>query len=131
MGYIDVDVDEQAGVKPVAPLTPELTFSISPELIFPLAGGGQTAFRVDYSYRDDMWGEPSSDPGRQTRIPSRDLINFDFSYTSADESWTAGIYGRNVTDERYINAMLNVTDYILQIMSNDASEFGVRFVKDF
>ena len=31
----------------------------------------------------------------------------------------------------YINAMLNVTDYILQIMSNDASEFGVRFIKDF
>ncbi len=131
LGYIDVDVDEQAGVKPVAPLTPELTFSISPELRFPMAGGGEAAFRVDYSYRDDMWGEPSSDPGRMTRIPSRDLINFDLSYTSSDESWTAGIYGRNVTDERYINAMINVTDYILQIMSNDASEFGVRFVKEF
>lgn len=131
LGYIDVDVDEQAGVKPVAPLTPELTFSISPEFRIPLAGGGETAFRIDYSYRDDMWGEPSSDPGRMTRIPSRDLINFDLSYTSADDSWTAGIYGRNVTDERYINAMLNVTDYILQIMSNDASEFGVRFIKEY
>ena len=96
-----------------------------------MAGGGEVAVRVDYSFRDDMWGEPSSDPGRQTRIPSRDLINFDISYRSADDSWTAGLYGRNVTDERYINAMLNVTDYILQIMSNDASEFGVRFVKSF
>lgn len=131
LGYIDVDVDEQAGLKPVAPLTPELTFSISPEFRVPMAGGGEATFRADYSYRDDMYGEPSSDPGRMTRIPSRDLINVDISYRSADDSWTAGIYGRNVTDERYINAMLNVTDYILQIMSNDASEFGVRFVKDF
>lgn len=131
LGFIDVDVDEQGGVKPVAPLTPELTFSISPELRVPMAGGGEVAIRVDYSFRDDMWGEPSSDPGRQTRIPSRDLVNFDISYRSADDSWTAGLYGRNVTDERYINAMLNVTDYILQIMSNDASEFGVRFVKSF
>jgi iron complex outermembrane receptor protein len=131
LGYIDVDVDEQAGVKPVAPLTPELTFSISPEARFPMAGGGEVAVRVDYSFRDDMWGEPSSDPGRQTRIPSRDLINFDISYRAADESWTAGIYGRNATDERYTNALINVGDYILNILSNDASEFGVRFVKDF
>ena len=131
LGYIDVDVDEQGGVKPVAPLTPELTFSISPEVRVPMAGGGEVTLRADYSFRDDMWGEPSSDPGRQTRISSRDLINFDISYRSADESWTAGIYGRNATDERYINAMLNVTDYILQIMSNDASEFGVRYIKDF
>lgn len=131
LGYIDVDVDEQQGVKPVAPLTPELTFSVSPEFRIPMAGGGEVTLRADYSYRDDMWGEPSNDPGRQTRIPSRDLINFDFSYRSADDSWTAAVYGRNATDERYINAMLNVSDYILQIMSNDASEFGVRFVKDF
>jgi iron complex outermembrane receptor protein len=79
LGYIDVDVDQQGGVKPVAPLTPELTFSISPEVRVPMAGGGEVVVRVDYSYRGDMWGEPSSDPGRQTRIPSRDLINFAIS----------------------------------------------------
>ena len=131
LGWIDVDVDEQGGVKPVAPLTPELTFSISPVLNVPMQGGGVFTFRADYSYRDDMWGEPSSDPGRMTRIPSRDLINFDFSYRSADDTWTAGIYGRNATDERYTNALINVGDYILRILSNDASEFGVRFIKDF
>ena len=133
LGYIDVDVDVDpvTGVKPVAPLTPELTFSISPEFRVPMAGGGEVTFRADYSFRDDMWGEPSSDPGRQTRIPSRDLINFDISYRAPDESWTAAIYGRNATDERYTNALINVGDYILRILSNDASEFGVRFIKEF
>jgi iron complex outermembrane receptor protein len=131
LGYIDVDVDEEGGTTPVAPLTPELTWSISPELRFPMSGGGEISLRADYSYRDDMWGEPSDDPGRMTKIPSRDIINFDFSYTSADESWTAGLYGRNATDERYTQALINVGDYILNILSNDASEFGLRFTKDF
>jgi len=133
LGYIDVDVDPDpmTGVKPVAPLTPELTASISPELHIPLASGGEVILRADYSYRDEMFGEPSSDPGRMTMIDSRGLINFDFAYRSADGMWTAAVYGRNASDERYDNARLNTGDYLLQILSNDASEFGVRFVKDF
>lgn len=131
LGYIDVDVDEQQGVKPVAPLTPELTFSFSPEFLIPMSGGSQIALRADYSYRDEMFGEPSSDPGRLTKIDSRSIVNVDVSYTSADGSLTVGLYGRNVTDERYDNARLNVTDYVLQILSNDPSEFGVRFLKSF
>jgi len=127
LGYIDVDVDEQGGTKPVAPLTPELTFSLSPELHIPTPGGNEWVFRADYSYRDDMFGEPSSDPGRLTRIDSRGLLNLDFSYRTGDGRWTAGIYGRNVTDERYDNARLNTGDYVLRILSNDASEFGARF----
>jgi iron complex outermembrane receptor protein len=133
LGYIDVDVDPDpmSGVKPVAPLTPELTASISPELHIPLSAGGEIVLRADYSYRDEMFGEPSSDPGRMTMIDSRGLINFDFAYHSADGMWTAAVYGRNASDERYDNARLNTGDYLLQILSNDASEFGVRFVKDF
>ncbi|MDJ0910953.1 MAG: TonB-dependent receptor plug domain-containing protein [Woeseiaceae bacterium] len=131
LGYIDVDVDEEGGVKPVAPLTPDLTASLSPQIVFPISGGGEWAIRADWSYRDEMYGEPSSDPGRQTLIDSRDILNADISYTSADGSWTAGLYGRNVTDERYDNARLNTGDYLLVILSNDASEFGLRFTKDF
>jgi iron complex outermembrane receptor protein len=131
LGYIDVNVDEQGGVQPVAPLTPELTASISPEIHFPMSGGGEIVFRADYSYRDEMFGEPSSDPGRLTQIDSREIINVDLSYQSADGGWVAGLYGRNVTDERYDNARLNTGDYILQILSNDPSEFGVRFIKSF
>ena len=131
LGYIDVDVDQQGTTKPVAPLTPELTWTVSPELHIPMASGGEVVLRADYSYRDDMWGEPSDDPGRMTRIPSRDIVNFDFSYTSSDESWTAGIYGRNAADERYTQALINTGDYVLDILSNDASEFGLRLTKDF
>jgi iron complex outermembrane receptor protein len=129
LGYIDVDV--KGGIPfAVAPLTPELTTSISPELTVPM-GSGELILRADYSYRDEMYGEPSSDPGRFTKIDARDLINFDFTYRPADGNWSLSAYGKNVTDERYDNGRLNTGDYVLIMMSNDASEFGMRFTKDF
>ena len=129
LGYIDANVKDPNPAA-VAPLTPELTASVSPELTIPTSGG-EVRIRADWSFRDDMYGEPSSDPGRFTQIASRDLINFDVSYRPTDGDWSVAAYGRNVTDERYDNARLNVTDYVLIILSNDASEFGVRVTKEF
>ena len=129
LGYIDADVDDPDPTV-VAPLTPEFTASVSPEFTIP-TGGGEFTIRADWSHRDDMYGEPSSLPGRFTAIDSRDLINFDISYRPTDGDWAVAAYGRNVTDERYDNARLNVSDYVLVILSNDASEFGVRFTKEF
>ncbi len=136
LGYIDTDADEQitdpTNPPPaaVAPLTPELTFSVSPELELPL-GEGNLTLRADYSFRDDMFGEPSADPGRFTQIDSRDLINVDLTYEPADGDWSVSLYGKNITDERYDNARLNTGDYVLVILSNDASEYGVRLTRDF
>lgn len=125
LGYIDVDVDDPVAV---APLTPEFTASLSPEFVWSVGdAGAQVSFRVDYSYRDDMFGEPTPDPGRFTGIASRDLFNTDITYHAPNNQWSLGAYGRNVTDERYDNARLNTGDYLLVILSNDASEFGVHF----
>ena len=129
VGYIDADVDDP-NPNAVAPLTPELTASLSPELTIPVGGGDVTA-RVDWSFRDEMFGEPSDDPARFTLIESRDLFNFDISYRPDGGDWTIAAYGRNVTDERYDNARLNTGDYVLVMLSNDASEFGLRFSKEF
>jgi iron complex outermembrane receptor protein len=60
LGYIDADVDDPNPAA-VAPLTPELTASVSPELTIPV-GDGEVTARVDWSFRDEMFGEPSSDP---------------------------------------------------------------------
>ncbi len=129
LGYIDANVHDPNPAA-VAPLTPEFTASVSPEFNFPL-GGGNVTMRADWSFRDKMYGEPSSDPGRFTRIDSRDLINFDVTYEPADGDWSVSLYGKNITDERYDNARLNTGDYVLVILSNDASEFGVRLTRDF
>ncbi len=127
LGYIDVDVDDPVAV---APLTPKWTASISPEYTMD-TNSGEVRFRVDWSYRDGMYGEPTSDPGRFTRIASRGIFNFDITYIPNEGNWNVSLYGTNVTDERYDQARLNTGDYILVILSNDASEFGVRFTTRF
>ena len=130
LGYIDADVKDPNPAA-VAPLTPKITASISPQYTMTMGNGADLVFRADWSYRDDMWGEPSNDPGRLTKIDSRTLINVDIAYHAPSGKWTLAAYGRNVTDERYDNARLNLSDYILVILSNDASEFGLRFVSRF
>ncbi|MCY3795132.1 MAG: hypothetical protein OXG51_12270 [Gammaproteobacteria bacterium] len=77
-----------------------------------------------------MWGEPSSDPARLTRIGSRALLNFHLGYTAPGGAWSAALYGRNASDERYDHARLNTGDYLLRILSNDASEFGLRVERE-
>lgn len=80
---MDVDVTEQERGKPVASSTPDLTASISPSYEFELAGGARINTIIDYSYRSDLYGEPSSDPCRLTEIVSRELVNFNMTYTLA------------------------------------------------
>jgi iron complex outermembrane receptor protein len=126
-GYINVDVDDPEAV---APLTPEVTASLSPAWTFPVSNGSVTA-RFDYSYRDSMFGEPTDDPGRFTAIDSRSLINADIAYSPDNADWTLALYGKNLTDERYDNARLNTNDYILRILSNDIREYGLRIIMEF
>lgn len=131
IGHLDVDVERTDGITPVAPLTPELTVAISPVLERELTNGGRLTARLDYSWRDAMWGEPSSDLGRLTRITSRNLVNVHLGYEPRSGNWQISVYGRNVTDERYDNARLNTGDYLLRILSNDVSEFGLQLDRTF
>lgn len=127
LGLINVDVDDPDAV---APLTPEVTFSLSPEYTFS-AGGGEITARLDYSYRGEMFGEPTDDPGRLTKIDSRSLINMDIAYRPQEGQWTLALYGKNLTDERYDNGRLNTGDYVIRILSNDIREYGIRFIQEF
>lgn len=129
MGYIDQKV-KNAVADAAAPLTPELTYAIGPEYTMPLQEGA-LSMRMDYSYRDEFFGEPSSAPGRNTVVDSRGLLNFNVTYYAPDENWTLGLYGNNILDERYESARLNTGNYVLTILANDASEFGLRFTTEF
>jgi iron complex outermembrane receptor protein len=128
LGYIDADVDDPDAV---APLTPEITASISPEYTMPLANGADVVLRADWSYRDEMFGEPTSDSGRQTQIDSRSLVNVNFAYHAPNRDWSVALYGRNITNEKYENARLNTGDYILVILNNDIREWGLRLTREF
>jgi iron complex outermembrane receptor protein len=77
-----------------------------------------------------MFGQPFSNVPI-TDIDSRTLINFDVAYHDPNERWLVAAYGRNVTDEEYDNARVLPTDYVLVILNNDRSEFGLRFMYNF
>ncbi|GGW71985.1 TonB-dependent receptor [Alishewanella tabrizica] len=131
LGYIDVDVEQLGAVKPVAPLTPDTTAALGATYEFNITGGAVVSARLDYSYRDEMFGEPSRDSGRFTRIASRELVNMDLRYKPAQGDWSVSLYAQNLFDERYDNARLNTGDYVLRILSNDAREVGVRYTVQF
>jgi len=77
-----------------------------------------------------MYGQPYNNVPI-TDIDDRSLINFDIAYNSPDGRWTLAAYGRNATDEEYDNARILPNDYVLQILNNDRSEFGLRYVHNF
>ena len=129
LGYLNVDVSDPNPVV-TAPVTPEWTGSISPEFTQPLGNGGSIVWRADVSYRGDMYGQPFTNVPL-TNIDSRTLLNIDIAYHDPDDRWLLGLYGRNVTDEKYDNARVLPTDYVLEILSNDRSEFGLRFMYNF
>jgi len=129
IGYIDVDVEDPNPVV-VAPLTPKWNASLSPEFTQNLGNGGSIVWRADLSYRDEMYGQPFNNVPL-TDIDSRTLLNVDIAYHDPDDRWLLGLYGRNVTDEKYDNARLLPTDYVLVILNNDRSEFGLRWMYNF
>jgi iron complex outermembrane receptor protein len=110
-------------------LTPDLTYSITPQWIFPLTGGATVRAQVDYSYRDSIFGQSVENPAE--RMSSRGLLGFSVDYISSDQSWTLGAYGLNVADEVYDQGRFAQNGFVGVVLSNDRSEFGVRLTKRF
>ena len=114
----------------VPQLTPDWTFSISPEFTVPMNGGGSVAFRLNYNYRGDMYGEANNNP--LNRVESRELLDFNIRYQPGNPGWHVAIYGENVLNEVYDNASGTFGNpFSITIRSNDRSEFGVRFSRTF
>lgn len=133
IGYIDSEFENvEAGSSLAngnrAALTPKWTIAIGPQVEFDLPGGTITT-RVDYSYRSSMEGQPNN--AATAFIESRDLLGFNITYEPTDADWSISAYGKNITDERYTQAALDVGPYVLNILSNDASEFGIKFSRTF
>ncbi len=135
IGYLDSEitrVDEGTigvaeGDSPA--LTPDMTYSIAPQWTTLLDNGGSIRAQIDYSYRDDMFGQSINNEAE--RIDSRGLLGFAVDFTSSDGSWTLGVYGENVTDEVYDQGRFAQNGYVGVVLSNDRSEFGLRLSKRF
>ena len=136
VGYMDAEFTEvdpavTGTVKGGIPqLTPDWTFSISPEFVLPMSNGAFLAFRLNYNYRGEMYGEANNQS--LNLVESRELLDFNIRYQPGKSSWRVAIYGENVLNEIYDNASGTFGNpFSITIRSNDRSEFGVRFSKTF
>jgi iron complex outermembrane receptor protein len=77
--------------------SPEWAYSLSGEYDAPLAGDARLTFAVDVSYKSEQFFSEFNDPVEGT--DDFTLLDARISYRSANERWTASVWGKNLTDE--------------------------------
>ncbi|MEK9650073.1 MAG: TonB-dependent receptor [Gammaproteobacteria bacterium] len=83
------------------PLSAETNYRLGLSRFFDRPNGTWVA-RVDYTYRGDTYSDNFN--REHDKIPALDYLDFSLRFTSKDDSWYAGVYVRNVTDEDHIYA---------------------------
>jgi|TARA_E500000178_G_scaffold238817_1_gene235312 iron complex outermembrane receptor protein len=135
VGYLDSEITEVAeGVQGIGKgdspaLTPRWTVMVAPSYFVDLRNGGTVALNANYSYRSEMQGQ--SVFNKSETIDSRELVGFNISYTNPYGDMEVTLYGENVLNEVYDVGRLQQTGFVGVMRSNDRSEFGLKFKKDF
>jgi iron complex outermembrane receptor protein len=137
IGYIDSEVTQVndgvigVGEGDIPALTPEWTVSVAPQYGVDLQSGNSLSFRMDYSYRSEMFGQTINLD--INRLESRELYGFNIAYHNDLQDWTLSLYGKNIFDEKYAVARLDqaFAGFVDVVLSNDRSEFGLTFSKNF
>ncbi|MCX2795013.1 TonB-dependent receptor [Microbulbifer thermotolerans] len=60
---------------------------------------GEISYSAEYTFTGEQWSDLENTEA--VRLDSRNVINLRAALTSADDSWTAGIYAENLFDEEY------------------------------
>ena len=150
IGVLDSEITENRN-RPLsvgndAPQAPELTYNLGANFTAPI-GGLEFNARIDYQFVDEMWfhtlqGEATPTvwqiffgPGvtqdlSQAKRDDYGLLNLRFSLSG--ERWTATLYGRNVTDEEYLQEVIPAPEFggsFVHPSARDAygAEFTYRF----
>lgn len=139
IGYLDAQITKvdalsaaagaRTGDRPA--LSPEITAGANASYRWSLAGNTAVAAQVNYSYRGSSYGQSINTPSE--RLASRDLTGFTLTYENLASDWSLGLYGSNIFNEVYDVGRLNDAfhGFVGVVLSNDRSEFGLRFTKKF
>jgi len=110
-------------------LSPEFTGSAVVSYTFDLNSGAAITAQADYSYRGREFGQPVARDSEV--IDPRSLVGFNLKYENAERDLSFSIYGRNIFNKVYDTGRLDQGGFVGVVVSNDRSEFGVRFTKRF
>jgi len=139
VGFLNSEIDKNFN-RPLSvgndvPQAPDETFNLGAQLEFPMGNNMNFFARADYQYVGEMWFhtlQGESTPTIWQAFPNLDFLgdrSQDFSKTQRDaydtinfrigiegENWSATAWGRNITDEEYLEEVI------------PAAEFGGSFI---
>ncbi len=113
IGLLDAEYDElNPGATVTTDLrlmrTPETTLSLGGEYEFALSNAFDLTVRGDYSYQSSQALDPANTP--MLIQDGYGLLNARVTLTPANANWEIALYGRNITDELYLQAGLTTLD---------------------
>ena len=112
------------------PYVSKYTLSISPQLDFGLASGAGVLARVDYSYRDDFYGQIANSPFELEQ--GYGLVNARIEYRTPDRDWSIALYGINLADKKYTRVRNYYPGFLgFAIWNTDRREIGVTARHEF
>jgi iron complex outermembrane recepter protein len=107
----DADTDPDpvpAGNK--LPNSPELTWLARARYELPI-GGWLAAVQGDAHYSDETYKEATNDP--LIKAGEYTVVNGRFAFLPAERTWEIALWGRNLTDERYVVQGLDIATFFL------------------
>jgi len=84
------------------PLLAPVSWGVSLDYIHQLPSG-ELGLLASYNFRDEVESTEANVP--TTRQPTVNVFDASLRYTSEDERWTASIYGKNLTDEVFLQTV--------------------------
>lgn len=104
--------------------TPELSTNLSLEYTIPVSRVGDLELRADYSYRDEIANDAVNTP--ELLEGSLELWNARAAFMSTSGHWEVAVFGRNLTDERYLSSGLSTTSFgIIEGIYGRPREYGL------
>jgi iron complex outermembrane receptor protein len=109
------------------PRSPKKSASIMGIYTWPLASGGKVQFIGDVYYEDEnLFYISAAGRAFDAYLDSKTLLNSSITWTSADANWTAKIYGRNLSDERYRIASQSVATLWTHSQFGEPRNVGIQ-----
>lgn len=115
----------------ILPLSHEMNYRLGITKFIERAGGTWT-IRADYTYRDETFTTPFNRAA--DAIEDVSFIDLSVRYTASDDSWYAGVYARNLSDEDHIYAMYRTDNTVAGFANGVAMDpkivginFGINF----
>ncbi len=106
------------------PYVSKVTYSISPQAMWPLANGASLLLRADYAYRDDFYGQIANSPFEKE--DGYGLLNARIEFSSPGERWRLALYGINLADKKYTRVRNYYPGFLgFALWNTDRREIGI------